>query len=118
MNDINITKRTNRIRRHVRGRAKVSGTVERPRIAVFKSNAHLYAQAIDDTARVTIAAVNDAQIAKKGTKTEHATAVGKKLAEALKKKGVSSAVFDKGGFAYHGRIKAVAESLRADGIKI
>jgi large subunit ribosomal protein L18 len=118
MTDTNITKRTNRIRRHTRGRMKLLGTAERPRIAVFKSNAHLYAQAIDDVARVTIAAVNDAQLPKKGTKTEHAAATGKKLAELLKKKGVSKAVFDKGGFAYHGRVQAVAEALRADGITI
>lgn len=112
-----VAKRTNRIRRHARIRAKISGTAERPRVTVFKSNAHLYAQAIDDTARTTLAAVNDAQI-KKGTKTERAGATGKKLAELLVKAGVTAVVFDVSGFKYHGRVKAVAEALREGGIKL
>lgn len=117
MTDPNITKRTNRIRRHARVRAKISGTAERPRVAVFKSNMHVYAQAIDDTASKTLAAVNDAQF-RKGAKTERAAAAGKKLAELLVKQGIKAAVFDVSGFKYHGRIKAVAEGLRAGGITV
>ena len=115
--DANITKRVNRIRRHARVRAKISGTAERPRVAVFKSSAHLYVQAIDDTTSKTIAAVNDAQF-KKGTKTERSAHAGKKLAELLTKAGVTTAVFDVAGYKYHGRVKAVAEALREGGIKI
>ncbi len=118
MPSIHKIKRTNRIRRHARIRAKVSGTAERPRIAVFKANQHVYVQAIDDVAAKTLAAVNDAQAAKKGTKTDKAGAAGKALAELLKKKGIAVAVFDVGGFKYHGRVKAVAEGLREGGIKI
>lgn len=118
MTDINITKRLNRIRRHNRGRALIAGTSDRPRVTVFKSNAHLYAQAIDDAAGKTIAAVNDAKLKKTGTKTEHAAAAGKKLAELLKEKKVKSVVFDKSGFKYHGRVKAVAEALREAGITV
>ncbi len=118
MTDINITKRVNRTRRHIRGRAKIVGTAERPRVAVFKSNVHVYVQAIDDATGKTIAAVNDAQLKKAGTKTEHAIEAGKKLAGLLKEKGVTVVVFDKAGFKYHGRIQAVAEALRAGGIKV
>lgn len=117
MKDANTIKRANRIRRHARIRAKVSGTAERPRVTVFKSSAHLYAQAINDTTNKTIAAVNDAQF-KKGTKTERASHAGKKLAELLTKAGIKSAVFDVAGFKYHGRVKAVAEALRENGITI
>lgn len=117
MTDINITKRTNRQRRHIRGRALLKGTAERPRITVFKSNVSVYAQAVDDDARVTVAAINDASI-KKGTKTERALAAGKKLAELLKAKKVEAALFDKGGFKYHGRVKAVADGLREGGIRV
>ncbi len=116
MTDINITKRINRNRRHARGRAKISGTADRPRVTVFKSNTHVYAQAIDDVSGKTLAAVNDADVAKKGTKTERAAIAGTKLAELLKEKKITTVLFDKAGFTYHGRIKAVAESLRAAGI--
>ncbi len=118
MSDINITKRVNRTRRHIRGRAKIAGTAERPRVTVFKSNVHVYVQAIDDATGKTIAAVNDAKLKKAGTKTEHAAEAGKKLAGLLKEKGVAVVVFDKAGFKYHGRIKAVAEALRAEGITV
>lgn len=118
MTDINITKRNNRSRRQKRGRAKLVGTAERPRVTVFKSNTHVYAQAVDDTTKKTIVAVNDAHVTKKGTKTERATVCGTKLAEQLKAKGITTVIFDKAGFAYHGRIKAVAEALRAGGITV
>ncbi len=118
MTDINITKRVNRIRRQVRGRAKISGTAERPRVTVFKSNAAVYAQAIDDVSGKTLAAVNDAHLKAKGAKADRATKAGEKLAELLKAKGVTTVVFDKAGFKYHGRVKAVAEALRAAGITL
>lgn len=118
MTDINISKRNNRSRRQARGRAKLSGTAERPRVTVFKSNTHVYAQAVDDVAGVTLAAVNDAHVAKKGTKTDRATIAGTKLAELLKEKKITTVIFDKAGFTYHGRIKAVAEAMRAAGITV
>jgi len=125
MTDINMTKMVNRKRRQNRGRAKIAGTAERPRVTVFKSNAHVYVQAVDDATGKTIAAVNDANLPagkaglkKAGTKTEHAAEAGKKLAGLLKEKGVTVVVFDKAGFKYHGRIKAVAEALRARGITV
>lgn len=123
MTDLNITKQKNRLRRRARTRAKVSGTAERPRVTVFKSNAHVYAQAIDDTTGKTIAAVSDLpagrQVQKrKGTKTDHAAAAGKKLAELLQEQNVKTVVFDKAGSKYHGRIKAVAEAMREAGIII
>lgn len=129
MTDINLTKRTRRVRRHKRIRAKIVGTAERPRIAVFKSATAVYAQAIDDTAHVTVAAVRDADLKKKGAKipeevkekgakVQHAFAAGVALGELLKEKGVSVAVFDTGGFVYHGRVQAIADGLRHAGIKI
>jgi large subunit ribosomal protein L18 len=117
MADINLTKKTNRMRRHSRGRAKIVGAAERPRVTVFKSNQHTYAQAINDATRMTIASVSDAAV-KKGTKTERAAATGKKLAELLKAAGIEAVVFDKGGFTYHGRVKAIAEGLREGGIRV
>jgi large subunit ribosomal protein L18 len=118
MTDINISKRNNRSRRHARGRAKLAGTAERPRVTVFKSNTHVYAQAIDDVTGKTLAAVNDAHVAKKGTKTERATIAGTKLAKMLQEQKITTVIFDKAGFTYHGRIKAVAEALRAAGITV
>ncbi len=118
MTDINISKRNNRSRRHARGRAKLAGTADRPRVTVFKSNTHVYAQAIDDVTGKTLAAVNDAHVAKKGTKTERAAIAGTKLAEMLKEQKIATVIFDKAGFTYHGRIKAVAEALRAAGITV
>ncbi len=119
------TKRINRIKRHVRIRARISGTAERPRISVFKSNKYTYAQAIDDSASTTVASANDAKLKKvpapegfSGAKEKRAYAVGQTLAEQLLKAGVSRAVFDKGGFKYHGRVKAVAEGLRNAGVAV
>ena len=116
------TKTQKRISRHRRVRAKIAGTAIRPRVAIFKSNKFTYAQVIDDTTGVTIIAVSDyagkkSKIAK-GTKTEKATLSGKVIAEALKKKGIDSVLFDRGGFKYHGRVKALAESIRENGIKM
>jgi large subunit ribosomal protein L18 len=113
---------TPRKRRHVRVRAKVSGTQARPRLNVFRSSAHMYCQVIDDVAGHTLVAASDLEedvtkiIGEKATKTERANAVGKVIAERAKSAGITSVVFDRGGFLYHGRIKAVAEGAREGGL--
>lgn len=116
------TKTQKRISRHNRVRAKITGTAVRPRVAIFKSNKFTYAQVIDDTTGVTIISVSDyagkkSKVAK-GTKTEKATLNGQTLAKMLKEKGIDTVLFDRGGFKYHGRVKALAESLREAGIKL
>lgn len=116
-----ISKATHRIRRHARVRAKISGTSERPRVAVFKSNQHTYVQAIDDTRRLTIVGLSDAEVkpaGQGGRKEQKAYALGETLAKKLQEKRVTQVLFDRGGFKYHGRVKAVAEGLRKGGIKL
>jgi len=107
-----IEKRT---RRHRRIRAKVSGTAERPRLAVFKSNMYFYAQIIDDTKGVTLAASSDMGIKGK-TKTERAELAGEALAKQALAKGVTEVTFDRGGFIYTGRVRAFAEGARKGGL--
>ena len=109
-------KKVHRIKRHSRIRAKVSGTAERPRVCVFKSNRRVFVQAIDDATHTTLASNALSAKAGKGTKTEQAKTVGSAIAKTLKDKGIAKAVFDTGGFKYHGRVKAVAEGLREGGI--
>lgn len=112
-----------RKRRHVRVRAKVSGTSARPRLNVFRSSAHIYVQVIDDLAGHTLAQANDLEEAVKeragdgATKTARSKAVGEVIAERAKEAGIDSVVFDRGGFLYHGRIKAVADGAREGGLK-
>ncbi len=96
-------------------RKKISGTSERPRLAVFRSNKEIYAQLIDDVAGNTLAYASSADA--NGTKTEQAVFVGKLIAENAKKAGINTVVFDRGGFLYHGRVKALAESAREAGLK-
>tara|TARA_B100001758_G_C18322728_1_gene564112 strand:+ start:498 stop:839 length:342 start_codon:yes stop_codon:yes gene_type:complete len=96
-------------------RKKVSGTSERPRLAVFRSNSEIYAQVIDDVTGNTLASASSAGA--KGTKIEQANVVGQLIAENAKKVGIATVVFDRGGFLYHGRIKALAESAREAGLK-
>ena len=96
-------------------RKKVSGTADRPRLAVFRSNKEIYAQVIDDVAGTTLAYASSADA--KGTKTEQAAATGKLIAATAQKAGVEAVVFDRGGFLYHGRVKALAESAREAGLK-
>lgn len=110
-----------RQRRHGRVRRKVSGTADRPRLNVFRSASHIYAQVIDDLAGHTLAAASDADkdLAAKlsgKTKTERAAAVGAAIAERAKGKGVSLVVFDRGGYKYHGRVKALADAAREAGL--
>jgi large subunit ribosomal protein L18 len=114
---------TTRKRRHVRVRAKVSGTAARPRLNVFRSSAHIYAQVIDDNQGRTLVAASDLEQEVKdraGTgakKTDRAKAVGEVIAERAKGAGLESVVFDRGGFLYHGRVKAVADGAREGGLK-
>src|SRR4051794_39326986 len=112
-----------RKRRHVRVRAKVSGTPQRPRLNVFRSSAHIYVQVIDDVAGTTLAAASDLegevqQLAGDGaTKSDKAKAVGETIAQRAKAAGIDAVVFDRGGFLYHGRVKAVAEGAREGGLQ-
>ena len=109
-------KRIHRERRHRRVRAKISGSGEMPRVAVFRSARHIYSQAIDDAKGKTICSVNDFEVKEKN-KTTRSYKVGELLGEMIKKKGIERILFDRGGFRYHGRVKAVAEGLRKSGIK-
>ncbi len=112
-----------RQRRHKRVRAKVSGTAQRPRLNVFRSSAHIYAQVIDDTRGHTLVAASDLEEAVKtragngAPKTVRARTVGEIVAERAKEVGIDSVVFDRGGFLYHGRVKAVADGAREGGLE-
>ncbi|OGN09158.1 MAG: 50S ribosomal protein L18 [Candidatus Yanofskybacteria bacterium RIFCSPHIGHO2_02_FULL_41_11] len=115
------TKLQKRTSRHRRIRASIKGTAQRPRVSVFKSNRHVFAQLIDDVSGKTIISskiVSDPKTKVKGTKTDAASKVGEMLAEKAKESGIKEAVFDRGGFKYHGRIKALAEGLRKGGLKV
>ena len=105
-----------RHRRHLRLRNKITGTQERPRLVVFRSLKHIYAQLVDDTASRTLLTVSDLAI-ESGKKSERATAVGKQIAERAKAAGISRVVFDRAGYRYHGRIKAVADGAREGGLE-
>lgn len=114
-------KQVGRARRHFRVRKKVAGTADRPRLAVFRSNKHISAQVIDDRSGRTLAAASSVEAALKsggGTGNKAAAAaVGKLVAERAKAAGVSSVVFDRGGFQYHGRVAAVADAAREAGLE-
>lgn len=112
------TKQQKRQRIHLRVRKKVEGTAERPRLNVFRSNKGIYCQLIDDLKGHTIAAANslDSSIPS-GNKTEQAKAVGQLIAEKAKAAGVQSVVFDRGGYLYHGRVKALADGAREGGLQ-
>ncbi|HEY4658557.1 MAG TPA: 50S ribosomal protein L18 [Gemmatimonadaceae bacterium] len=110
------TRREGRLMRHRRVRKRVAGTGERPRLAVFRSLSHIYAQVIDDRAGRTVAAASDVG-AKAGNKTERAKLVGKALADKAKAAGVAEVVFDRGGYRYHGRVKALADAAREAGLR-
>jgi large subunit ribosomal protein L18 len=111
------TKPAQRLRRRRRVRAKVRGSAERPRLSVFRSNRGVSAQLIDDVSGRTLAAVNWTEGDVKGmAKMEQATQVGKLLAERAKAAGIETAVFDRGGYQYHGRVKALAEGAREAGL--
>jgi large subunit ribosomal protein L18 len=110
------TKQEKRIRLKAKIRAKMSGTVERPRLSVFRSNKFIYAQVIDDAKGVTLAQASDVKDSK-GTKTERAKEVGKAIALVCSKNKITTVVFDRNGFKYTGRIKLVADAAREAGLK-
>ena len=116
------TRRIARVRRHSRVRKKVAGTAERPRLAVYRSNRHIYVQLIDDRAAATLAAASDAEIESAAGgdrgKTDRAKEVGKLIADRAKGAGIDQVVFDRGGRRYHGRVAAVAEGAREGGLQI
>ena len=115
----NVNKNAMRLHRHVRVRGKVSGTPERPRLNVFRSNANIYAQIIDDVNGVTLVAANTLEMGFEGAtgNAEAAKKVGLVLAERAKAKGIEEVVFDRGGYVYHGRVAALAEGAREGGLQ-
>ena len=111
--------RSQRIKRHKRVRAKVSGTPERPRLNVFRSETNIYAQIIDDVNGVTLVSASSLEkdFACEGTKSDAAKQVGGNVAERARAKGIETVVFDRGGYVYHGRVKALAEGAREGGLQ-
>jgi large subunit ribosomal protein L18 len=110
-----------RVKRHRRVRKKVTGTTERPRLAVFRSNRHIYAQVIDDTTGRTVAAASTAEADLRSASTatvDAAKAVGQLVGERAKSAGISAVVFDRGGFRYHGRVAALCDGARAAGLEV
>ena len=117
-----VTKRdknAQRLKRHRRVRGKISGTSERPRLAVYRSNANIYAQIIDDVKGVTLCAASTTEKGFDGigSNKEAAKKVGKMIAEKAAKKGITDVVFDRGGYIYHGRVSELAEGAREGGLK-
>jgi large subunit ribosomal protein L18 len=113
------TKRGARVRRHARVRRKVVGSATRPRLAVYRSNRHIYAQLIDDDSARTLASASDREVKGGGDgKTGPAKAVGELLAQRAKEAGIESVVFDRGGRLFHGRVAALAEGAREKGLQI
>ncbi|MCH7552081.1 50S ribosomal protein L18 [Patescibacteria group bacterium] len=109
--------REQRIIRHKRIRARVKGTMECPRLSVFRSQKHLYAQLVDDIEGKVIIAISDLKLKKTSSRVEGAATMGKLLAKNAKDKGVLKVVFDRGGYKYHGSVKAVAEGAREGGLQ-
>ena len=114
-----LTTREARIRRHRRVRRKIAGTAERPRLVVFRSNRGISAQLVDDERGQTLASATWISLPKsfKGAKSVQAAEVGKRLAASAKKAGIETCVFDRGGYLYHGRVKALADAAREGGLK-
>jgi large subunit ribosomal protein L18 len=114
-----LTVREARERRHRRVRRQIHGTAERPRLVVFRSNRGIEAQLVDDVEARTLASASHLGLKKsfKGTKRDQAAEVGKQLAAAAKKAGIETVVFDRGGYLYHGRVKALAEAAREGGLR-
>jgi large subunit ribosomal protein L18 len=110
-------RKNNRLRRHKRVRVHVAGTRQRPRLAVFRSLNHLYAQLIDDGASHTVASASTVDLKAKGNGMVQAAEVGKAIAAKARAAGVNQVVFDRGGFLYHGRIKALADAAREAGLE-
>ena len=110
-------RRASRARRHFRLRKKVVGTAERPRLVVTRSARHLYVQLVDDARGVTLASASTFKLAGEGDKTAQARKVGTLLAERAKAAGITSVVFDRGGYQYHGRVAALADAAREGGLE-
>lgn len=110
-------KQYRRMRRHKRVRSRVVGTAERPRLNVFRSNKHIYAQLVDDSAGKIMASVSDHGFKEKGKGVENSKQVGAQLAQAIMKNGVEKVVFDRSGYSYHGNVKAVADGAREAGLQ-
>jgi large subunit ribosomal protein L18 len=114
-----LTKRDARMRRHRRVRSKISGTAERPRLVVFRSNRGIFAQLVDDDSGRTLASASwTALSGSSGSKTEQALEVGKALAATAKSAGIERCVFDRAGYLYHGRVKALADGAREGGLQL
>jgi large subunit ribosomal protein L18 len=115
-----VATRDARLRRHRRVRGKVTGTTERPRLVVFRSNRGIFAQLVDDLGGRTLAGASWTGLPKsfKGDKQAQAHEVGRQIALAARKIGIKTAVFDRGGYLYHGRVKALADGARSEGLKI
>lgn len=113
-----LSRNDNRLKRHARIRRKISGTASCPRLNVFRSNAHIHAQIIDDVNGVTLASASSVDMKlENGGNIQAASQVGTAIAERAKAAGVENVVFDRGGYVYHGRVKALAESAREAGLK-
>ena len=112
-------KEIRRFKLKMRIRKKVSGTSERPRLTVFRSNKEIYAQLIDDVKGITLASASTVEktFERKGTKIEQAIVIGKNIAERAKSIGIEAVVFDRNGYLYHGRVKSLADSARENGLK-
>ena len=109
--------KTRRVRRHIRVRSRIQGSIHRPRLSIFRSNKYFYAQLIDDDGARTVLGMSDRGIAKSKKKTERAYAFGEALAKKAQEAKIVEVVFDRGGFRYHGRTKAFAEGARNGGLK-
>jgi large subunit ribosomal protein L18 len=109
------TSEERRRRRHLRVRRRLGGTAERPRLVVFRSLKHIYAQLVDDVSRRTLVTISDGEI--EGKKSERALEVGKRLAQRAKESGITQVVFDRAGYRYHGRVKALATGAREGGLE-
>lgn len=113
-----LSKKIKRIKSHRKIRMKIFGTKEKPRLSVFRSAKYIYAQLIDDDAKKVLVSVSDLKVkSKKGSKVEHAVEVGKIIAKEALAKKIEKVVFDRGGFVFHGRVKAVADGAREGGLK-
>ncbi|HLZ93881.1 MAG TPA: 50S ribosomal protein L18 [Candidatus Dormibacteraeota bacterium] len=112
-----IDRKVNRLKRHRRVRVRLAGTAERPRLSVYRSLNHVYAQVIDDAGGRTLASASTVDLKAKGNGMAEAASVGRAIAEKAKTAGVSQVVFDRGGFLYHGRIKALADAAREAGLE-
>jgi large subunit ribosomal protein L18 len=110
-------RKVNRLKRHRRVRVRTTGTADRPRLAVFRSLNHLYAQVIDDKGGRTLAAASTVALKANGNGMDEAASVGRAIADKAKAAGVKQVVFDRGGFLYHGRIKALADAAREAGLE-